>query len=516
MIEIMLLMLMGLELLILVILLICLRKKNSKIKNVKLVYDESAEKKFKVVPKSKFNLPSVKEIKPEQWFVFGLYALVGFFVFYVLASNYLPDVMKPINSGDYELNLNNPIGKFSALYFDKDIFGEVEVINEKAYISVNSENIVNLVFSPKKIIPEGIEATIKITGINKGTEVYFDEKLIIPDLTNYEKIKEFKGHEVWVSNDFDYENLVEKSSVEDYIYFNFPSASVYSFKELDDGVPILTDWEKTTTKIDTTFRDNLKLAVYHGGGYFNFEFTKQDLNSYTGKDEYTLKIIEFGTDKVMFEKVYKDDGDKKDSKEKGEEQDFKINLNLERGIYYLEFKKDKNNKASDSTLKDLKIGSNKVLIVGKMLVYEPNQKFFTKANSEKEIKFNYWWTNNDQKVYFTGDLRKTFNIDGNYKSKDYVVELEKGSYYFEMEKGFIWVKDDYASIDEYSWFNMPSKGENKLTTNDILIIDRDYLEIEGDKISVQIKTEIKDETSKYKFQVLEKNKFLIKELTMEI
>ena len=72
------------------------------------------------------------------------------------------------------------------------------------------------------------------------------------------------------------------------------------------------------------------------------------------------------------------------------------------------------------------------------------------------------------------------------------------------------------SLDEDSWFDIPTSGESKLRDNDVLIVDKNWLMINGDKVSVQIKTEIKDETSKYKFQVLEKNKFLIKELTMEI
>lgn len=497
-----------LEMIVLIVLIVFLKRKNSqKIKDIKISYDSSAKTKFKIISKKKFSL---KEVKPEQWVIIGLYVVLVIFVFYILASNYLPNLMGPINSGTYELNLNNP-AKLSALYFTKNIFGDVE--NEG--IIVNSEEIVDLVFRPKKIIPGGTKATIEIKGINKGTEVYFDNKLIIPDLTNYKKIKEFDNEEIWVLNDFDYGNLVEKDKVEDYIYFNFPGSSVYSFKELDKGIPILTDWKATITEIDTTFRDNLKLAVYHGGGNLEIEFTKQDLNSYVGKDEYTLTITDLDGEKY-YEEVYEDDGEKKDSKVLGEEDDYELNLNLERGIYYLSFVKDKNNPSSDSTLKNLKIGSNKVLIVGNMLVYEKNQKFFTRANTEKEIKFYYWWTNKFQHIYFTGDLRKTFNINEDYKSKDYVIKLETGDYYFRIEKGYIWVKGDYFSLNENSWFDIPTLGESKLINNDVLIIDKNWLRIDGENVSAKINIEIKDETSKYKFQILDAEKFSIQKLTLEI
>ena len=125
----------------------------------------------------------------------------------------------------------------------------------------------------------------------------------------------------------------------------------------------VVSYEQTTTEIDTTFRGNLKLAVYAKGS-LDIEFTKQDLNNYVGKDEYTLTITDLDG-KKEYEEIYEDDGDKKDSKELGEEEDYKVNVGLERGIYYISFVKDKNNPSPDSTLKDIKIRSNKVLIVGK-------------------------------------------------------------------------------------------------------------------------------------------------------
>ncbi len=470
----------------------------------KISYDSSAKTKFKIMPK--------KKIKLEQGIIIGLYVFVAIFIFYILASNYLPNLMKPINSGTYELNLNNPASALASFYFNKDIFGDVE--NER--IIIDSGEIVNLVFKPKKIISESEKVIIEIEGKNLGTDVYLDEKLIIPDLSNYVKIKEFENNEIWAKKDLIKKEYIKGSTAETFVYYNFPSASVYSFKELSKDIPELNDWNNDETKIYTTFRDNLKLAVYHGGGNLEVEFTKQDLNNNVGRDEYTLTITDL-EGKEFYNKVYGDDGDKKDSKVLGEDQDFDLSIGLERGIYYLEFKKDGNNKVSDSTLKDLKIGSNKVLIVGDMLVYEPNQKFFTKANSEKEIKFHYWWTNRYQKIYFTGDKIFTENINEDYKSKDYVVELEKGSYNFRIEKDHIWVKGDYFSLNEESWFNLPTLGEDKLMQdNDILIIDKAWLSIDGENIFAKVKTEVKGEESKYKFQVLDANKFYIKNLVLKV
>jgi hypothetical protein len=455
-----------------------------------------------------------KEWKLENWIILIIYLAGGLFLVYILGSVYLPEMFEGINSGDYSINLDNPTSALSALRFSKDIFGDVM----DGSVLIESEEIVNLIFKPKIIIEEGREATLLIEGKNLGTEVYFDGKLIIPDLSDYTKIKDFDDSEVWVKDDLTKSSYVQKSSVEDFVYFNFPGASVYSFKELDEDVPTLNDWNSDITEIDTTFRDNLKLAVYHGGGYLNIRFTKQDLNNYVGKDEYTLSIIDFGTGMVVYTEVFEDDEDKKDTKVVGEEDDYELNLALSKGIYYLDFKKDGNNPSSDSTLKDIRIGSNKVLIVDRMLVYEEDQDFFTKANEPKEIEFYYWWGSKDQHIYFSGSSAFTENIDEDWKSKDYVVELEEGHYNFNIEKGYIWVKGDAFSASEDSWFDLPVESEARIkNSNDVLITDKEKLMIgNAGNINITVPFEIDGETSSHKFQVIDKDMFSVSRLEVLI
>jgi hypothetical protein len=454
-----------------------------------------------------------KEWKLENWIILIIYLAGGLFLVYILGSVYLPEMFEGINSGDYELNLKNPTSTMNALRFSKDILGDV--VDGSAL--VNSENIVNLIFEPKLILEEGREATLILEGTNNGTEVYFDGKLIIPDLSGYSKVADFTDSEVWVKNDLVKSSYQAKSSAESFVYFNYPGTQVYSFKELDKGIPILTDYKKEETVIDTTFRDNLKLAVYHGGGEFNIEFTKQDLNNYVGKDEYTLSIIDYTTGDVVHKEIFEDDGDKKDTKVVGEEDDYKLSLGLGKGIYYLDFKKDGNNVAADFTLKDIKIGSNKVLIVGNFLPWEANSEFFIKVNTEKEIKFYYWWSGKDQRIYFSDTDTFTEYLDEDYKSKDYVVTLKKGSYDFRIQKGYVWVKGDAFSISEETWFDLPVESEAKLKdSNDVLIFEKNSFSVNENEISVEVPIVIKGEVSSYKFQVLEENMFSINRLEVEL
>src|SRR3989339_416204 len=206
-----------------------LKKKSYKIHRIVI------KKKAKVIEKKKFKL---KDVSKEQWVIFGFYVLVIGFIAYISLSNYIFD---DVNNGS---------------------------------IMVNSESIVDLVFKPKLILENGRDAEILIEGKNLGTDVYFDDKLIIPDLSDYEKVGDFEDSEVWIKRDLVKESYIDQDTLNDFIYFNFPGASVYSFKELDKGVPVLTDWASTETRIDTTFRASLKLAVYHGGGDLNLKFLR--------------------------------------------------------------------------------------------------------------------------------------------------------------------------------------------------------------------------------------------------
>jgi len=497
-INIILLELMFIEILVLIILSVIIKRK----------YPKTREIKEKQTIKQK-----LKSLKPEQYVIIALYIIIFATVGYFLIANLFPD--NPINTnGRYSLEASD-IGitsELRSLYLDKDyVLGGKTEINNKTVRLIISEEPFNFIFNPKKVIQENTPAEIQLSFLKPSTEVYLNDKLIIPDLDGYEKVKSYRNEEIWVKKELVKSKYKLSNNAENFIYTNFPGHTIYSFAELDGGTPIIQDYSQEETIINTQFRDNLKLAVYAEGN-LDIEFIKQDLNNYVGADEYTVEIKDFQGES-FFNETYEDDGNKKDTKVRGGEQDFEINLkNLPRNIYYIIFTKDKYNKASDSTIKDIKINSNKVLILGTILPLEAFE-FYTKINSPKTIRFNYWHNGKDQKIKVSGDKSKTINLDEDWKGKTYEEEFKKGEYYFDIPKGDLWVYTKAISLDKENWFYFPQKADSKLIDSDIIIIDKDKLEINGDEVFYKEKIEI-SEDSKFKIQVLDKTQIYFEKIKL--
>jgi hypothetical protein len=449
----------------------------------------------------------LKKLSIEKIIIFALYLCVFGFLVYVLASVYLPGFTKELNYGEYEVSLNNPTNSLRSFYFEKNILGDSFEINGVDYYPIVSEEIVDINFKPKKIIDENSKGILEITGINNGTEVYLNDKLIIPDFTKYNKIITFGDKEVWVKKGYS-SGSEDYNNIHDYIYFNLPGASIYSFGELSQGVPELTDYEKINTSINTRFRHELTLAVYNQGD-LELEFTKQDFNINNGKDEYTVSITD-SSGGVWFRKVYGDDGDQRGSGVLGPEDIYYIDVELSNtpDVYYIYFDRDDNNKWEDSSIRDIKVNSNKVLILGNILIND-GFKFYTEIYDREEIKFKTYWRG-DLSVQVTGDSEMTVWIPN---GEDTYLTLNPGSYNLEDKKWKSWISGYSAfSPSKDSWFYLPSSNEDKMVS-DVIIMDRNWIDIQDNLVNVKIEVKSLDE---YYFQVLDRNLFSIEKIEMVI
>jgi hypothetical protein len=448
-----------------------------------------------------------RKLSIEKIIIFVLYACVFGFVAYILASVYLPDLTKSLNYGEYEISLNNPTNSLRSFYFEKDILGGPFKVNGVDYYPVTSEEIVDINFKPKKIIDENAEGILEIAGINNGTEVYLNDKLVIPDFTKYDKVATFGDEEVWVRRGYS-SGPGEYDNIDDYLYFNLPGASIYSFGELSQDVPELTDYEKTETLIDTIFRHELTLAIYSQGD-LELEFTKQDFNINNGKDEYTVSITD-SSGGVWFRKVYGDDGDQRSAGVLGPEDTYYINAKLsdKPDVYYIYFDRDDNNKWEDSSIRDIKVNSNKVLILGNILVND-GFKLYTEIYDREEIKFKTYWRG-DLSVQVTGDAEKTVWIPN---GEDTYLTLNPGSYNLWDKKWKSWISGYSAfSPSENSWFYLPSSNKDDFV-GDVIIIDRNWIDVQGNLVNVKLDVNNLDE---YSFQVLDRNLFSIEKIEMVI
>jgi hypothetical protein len=304
-----------------------------------------------------------------------------------------------------------------------------------------------------------------------------NDKLIFPSLAGYQKIAESNSDYVYandalassVQTDF----LGNIGNAEQFVYKNFPGASIWATRDLIPIAVTLPDYKQEDTLINSTFRDNLQLAVY-AKGTLKIDLVKQDLNSYIGPDEYTVNITNAAGEQV-YQGKFQDDGINTKGSQ-GIEQPLTISVpNLPEGVYYISFTKDSFNDYSDSTLKNIKLNTNKVLILGTFLPLNPI-KFYTETTSSKQIGFLYWSASNAQKITVSGATSETINLNAEWLNKRYNKDLTAGGHSFDIEKGNAWVYGDAVSPAKTNWFNIPlayTKGE--FNSQNILIISKDAL-----------------------------------------
>jgi len=462
-----------------------------------------------------FNTKS-KYPKISQLIVIIIYANVFLIIGYLVFANLFPNIDPSARTGVYEISADESMltNSLRSLYLDQDVLGEKELTEAGIARPIISEKPFNIIFSPKKIIAQNTTAILELNLVNKDSEIYFNDKLISPNLEDYILIKEYSNKYIYIKNTLNKDNLQSANTAEEFISKNFPQASIYSNKEFKFTIPTPTDYTKTNTEISTTFRGGLNLAVYAQGDLI-ISLTKQDLNNYVGSDEYSLEIKDING-KSYYTELLKDDGDKKDSKKIGEEQDFNIEVkNLPANVYYISFIADKNNQAVDSTLKNIEINSNKLLLIGNILPWE-EFSFYKQIISPSTIGFQYWWTDKNQTIQITGAENQKINLNEDWLAKTYNLNLTtQGDYTIKSDVGYLNLYTKTLSVSKKNWFDIPVQTQTKLANHDIIILDKTNLKL--DKNSVYYKEEVKvSDGIKFKLQVLDKNKVYLRDIKLTL
>ena len=468
-----------------------------------------------------------KKMGIEKYIILAMYVAVALVVGYFVFASIFPE--KAILSTGYSISARDTFTTkaVNSLYIDNDnILGEKVVWEDGITVRpIKSPQIFNLVFTPKTVIPKGTEATLEMNLYGGNTSVYMNNSVIIPNLDNYELLADFNSDSVYIRKDLltyynkdSLETGVDVPNAEEFVYRNLPGVSAYSFKEESNTNPVtlnVPDYKNEDTVINGTFRDSLNLAVYTENSLI-IEFTKQDLNNYIGKDEYTVEIKD-QVGKSLFTQLYEDDGQATDTRKLGQEETYKIQFDdLQTGVYYISFIKDSNNPAADSTLKKIKINSNKMVILGTFLPII-SFEFYTKVVTPKTIGFLYWWESKDQIIHITETGEDSINLNSSWFNKRYDKELTTpGDYTFSTDVGYLYIYAEQVSPSKENWFDLPIMSGNKFNDQDVLVIDKNKLVIDGDKITYTGKVILDEKTTKIKMQVLDEDRIYLEDIKIII
>lgn len=465
-----------------------------------------------------------KVSKFEIFLITMIYIGVILAIIYFIMASYFPNYL-PFRQTSFAIKADDSLvfDKLSSFYIDDNsVLGEKTIINNITYRPIVATKKFNLVFKPKENIKE-TKANLEINLLfdsDKSSDIYINDKLVFPDLNDYEIVEQTGTDYMYIRKDLlAYVNQSEftyskDDSTEHFIYDNFPGASVWSTRNFQLNDIEIPGYVKQITFINATFRDNLKLAVYAEDN-LTIDFTKQDLNGYIGADEYTVDITDING-RTIYSNVFQDDGDKTKFRSLGNEQKFNIDIeDLKSGVYYIIFTKDKNNDYSDSTIKNIKVNSNKILIIGNFLPWS-EFSFYTKTNFPNKIGFYYWWTNKNQTINVTGDNSKTINLTQEWFEKRYTSNFTSGEYQISTDIGYVWIYNTFSSPYNVNWFDILSiNNQQSFNHQDIIVIDKKVYNDLDKTYNYKDNIETKNNSGKIGVRVLEKNAVYFKDADLE-
>lgn len=440
---------------------------------------------------------------------FLLYCLIVIITIFVIgicilwvANNY-----EVKNTEIYTLNVGSisDLDQKQELYIEEGEIGQRIEYGTSDYREISSSSPLNVVFKPQLYLGNNKNATIELEFIKIESDVYLNEKLILPKLENYDIIKDFDNMYLYkkknISSIQDYKNV----SINNFISQNYYGSTIYSVTSTYEKPNFINDYKNKNSLINSYFRDDLRFLIYTEGDTL-ISFFKKDLNVYNGADEYTLLAKDIQGN-VVFTKVYGDDGNTGSNGTIWEEKKYDVKINNLQGIYSIEFIKDKNNQYSDSSIGNISFNTNKVIIDGNFLVLTPFH-FYINNNFDQNISFRYWHKNKEQEVkIFSNNIPTTIRLNESYRDIDYKYYLAPGEHEVIIDKGYLWTFNKFkVSPIKENWFEVPFIVQDKLEDPDFILIDHQKIRPNKRTVTVIENVTIDSPIKKFKISTTDNTK----------
>ena len=415
------------------------------------------------------NLPNRPRLK--LFLTVLAYAIPAMILVLLLFYIFKPVIAQDNYSYYLDVGIKGDDSPRKAFYLEKSKALSPNVLyGEETYREIVKTTPFEISFKSPVIIYPNASIILSLEFIGKNSNLYINDKLAFPSLENYELFKEFEDIYLFKKKSVSSDYLYEKENITEFLKENYYGSTIYSYIPLESEMNI-EDYSATKTYINNTFRGGLTLLFYTEN-QINLNFKKQDLNWYAGKDNYTLYIKDLD-ENIVYSKDLEDDSNDVKNNVLGYEVEYNLNISDLNGAYYLIF--ENNGKSSDSTIKEIKINTNKVVFYKNFLVLDP-MSFYIKNYFDKKLKFYYWHADAEQNLIINN---KSFYLGKEYKEINYYHPLYHGDYAVSIEKGDISISNDFLiAPKKENWFDLQYIIQKEILDPDFIIFDKNQVEFD--------------------------------------
>jgi len=214
-----------------------------------------------------------------------------------------------------------------------------------------------------------------------------------------------------------------------------------------------TQFDNPSNELNFALRGSHEFYVYVNN-HFKAEIIKEDLNTYEGKDEVKISLIN-SQGELLCDKIMEDDGNEFNDKNIPSLVKTSFNCpNLKKGVYILKLEgmpAEINNINNDFIIRQLKVNTNKIIIKDRILNIEPIE-LYVNNKCDNEIDLFYWHKGKNQIIEITGKNGKNIELTESDYKKNKKRILTDGEKKLSLPKGDVVISDNNFAFKKENWF----------------------------------------------------------------